>query len=456
MSEDAFALSKQDRPANDKKPKVERSALESLSVETARAQRIRAALKDGPVALVDLGSSKVSCAILKRDPSRALGPEDDGARLLGVGVFRARGMRSGAIDDVAAAAKAVRGAMNQAEAQSGERPGKAIATISGGYPRSYVITGEAGISGPRVVDADLAKAAEACRAPVEMEGRAALHAIPAGWSIDGEVLRGDPRGLAGRRLGLDLHLLTCAESAVANLAHCLDRADLDLLAPVSSPLASGLAALTDEERDDGAAVLDLGAAVSSVGLFLRDRLVFADALRVGGEQATLDVARVLGIDIAEAERLKTLEGSVVDLGTDRVQLGEAAEYGAGRVPTRAELTAILRPRIEETLELARDRLAQAGFAYLPTPRLVLAGGGAEISGALDLARKIFGRAVRLARPAVVRGADPAFAGPAFAGLHGLARYAVRVQPPGWGRAIVKKSKPKPGIGGLFQWLRDTW
>jgi cell division protein FtsA len=270
------------------------------------------------------------------------------------------------------------------------------------------------------------------------------------------MLRGDPRGLAGRRLGLDLHLLTCAEAAVANLAHCLDRADLDLLAPVSTPLASGLAALSAEERDDGAAVLDLGAAVTSVGLFVRNRLVFADALRVGGEQATLDVARVLGIDIAEAERLKTLEGSVIDLGTERLAMSEAAEYGAGRPPTRAELTAILRPRIAETMELARDRLAQAGFAYLPTPRLVLAGGGAEMAGALDLARKIFGRSVRLARPPLARGGDPAFAGPAFSAIIGLGRYAMQVQPPGWGKAIVKKSKPRGGLGGLFQWLRDTW
>lgn len=429
-----------------------------FSLPAAMRGRLAAALKVGPIGLIDVGSTKIACAVLDADPRRV---GEDGApapRLLGVGLNRSRGVDFGAISDFAAAEKAIRAAVNQAEHDAGRRIFHVAAVLTGAYPRSEAASAEIPIRKSRVSENDMAGAVAACRPPMIEEGRRVLDVLPVRWTVDGESNIRSPLGFAGRRLGVDLHVLTVSESAVRNLAHCLARADLEVAALLTAPYASGLGCLTEEEREDGAAVVDLGGGATTVALFLRGAFVFADLVRLGGEHVTLDLVRAFGLGRAEAERLKTLEGCAVDVtaGAPPINMNEiAAGYGEGGRLSRADLAAAIRPRIEETLILARDRLAQAGFSYLPRRRVVLTGGGAELGGVLEVAREVFAGAVRIGRPAPAPGAPAAFSGPAFAALSGLARYVAAPPPP----LVVKaeaKATASGGISSIFKWLKESW
>ncbi|MEL6316597.1 MAG: cell division FtsA domain-containing protein, partial [Pseudomonadota bacterium] len=217
---------------------------------------------------------------------------------------------------------------------------------------------------------------------------------------------------------------------------------------------------TADELEDGVACVDLGGGVTSLAMFLRGDLVFADLVRAGGAHVTLDVARRLSLTVAEAERLKTLEGSAsaLDAGSEsEVELTrEARRLRGGEPITRAELCAVVRPRVEDTLRLARDRLAQAGFFHLPTRRVVLTGGGAELGGLLHAAREVFGPHVRLGRPIHLRGLPAECAGPAYAAAAGLAQYALNADQEVWDQVKMPKAAARGGLGGFWRWLKDAW
>ena len=436
------------------------TAPDPFAAHIAMRARLAAARRDGAIALIDVGSSKIAVLIVEIDPA-----ENGYAslRVIGAGQQRSRGVRLGSISDMEEAERAIRAALNQAERAAGRTVFHAVTTLTGAYPRSHALAAEVAAGG-LIGGADLSRAIAACRLSSEQaglgEGREVLHAAPVNWSVDAEQGVADPRGLSGRRLGVDLHVLTVADSAVANIAHCLNRADLELASVVSTPFASGLACLVEEELEDGAACVDMGGGATAVSMFLRDKLVFADLVRMGGEHVTLDIVRAFGLSQPDAERLKTLEGSAITLdgaARDLLDLeGGGAMFADGARPTRSDLSAVIRPRVEETLELARDRLEQAGLAYLPSRRVVLTGGAAQLTGAIETAQRVFGRRARLGRPMRLSGLPPACAGPAFSGVAGLAAYAVR-SGDGIGDLIQAPASPPTGpLGSMWRWLRDSW
>lgn len=428
-----------------------------FALASAMRGRLAAAVKAGPLALIDVGTSKVACAIAVADSRRASATDPlAGVRLLGVGVNRSRGVDQGAITDLAEAEKAIRAAVAQAERDAGLRVFHAIGVLAGAYPRSQAIDAEVDISGGRVDQGDMAAAIAACRPPPLEPGRRVLDVAPVRWIVDGEPNIRAPMGFSGRRLGVDLHVLTVAEGAVRNLAYCLSRADLEVAGFFSAPFASGVGCLTEEEREDGAAVIDLGGGATTVAMFLRGAFVFADIVRLGGEQITLDLVRAFGLPRAEAERLKVLEGSAVDLsaGAPPIEMSSISpEFARGARLNRADLAAVVRPRVLEILSHARDRLGQAGFSYLPRRRLVLTGGGAEIGGIVEAAEEAFGASARIGRPTQPPGAPPNLSGPAFSALAGLSH--IVANPPAPLPHRRKARAAGGGVAGLWKWLRDS-
>lgn len=437
------------------------AAPDPFAAHIAMRERLAAARREGALALIDVGSSKISVLIVEID----LGESGYASlRVIGAGQQRSRGVRLGAISDMEEAERAIRAAVNQAERAAGRTVFHAVTTLTGAYPRSHALAAEVAAAGGMIGGADLSRALAACRLSSEQvglgEGREVLHAAPVNWSVDSEQGVADPRGLSGRRLGVDLHVLTVADSAMANIAHCLHRVDLELASVVSTPFASGLACLVEEELEDGAACVDMGGGATAVSMFLRDKLVFADLVRMGGEHVTLDIVRAFGLSQPDAERLKTLEGSAITLdgaARDLLDLeGGGAMFADGAQPTRSDLSAVIRPRVEETLELARDRLEQAGLAYLPSRRVVLTGGAAQLTGVIETAQRVFGRRARLGRPMRLSGLPPACAGPAFSGVAGLAAYAVR-SGDGIGDLLQEPPlEPAGPLGSMWRWLCDSW
>jgi len=233
--------------------------------------------------------------------------------------------------------------------------------------------------------------------------------------------------MVGTELGVDMHVVSADATPIRNLMLCVERCHLQVDAVVAAPYASGLAALADDESEIGCTLVDMGGGTTTLAVFSGGRFVHADGLALGGNHVTLDIARGLSTTVDHAERLKTLHTNVMPgLSDDRGMIdvrpvGDEDGNARRRVP-KARLIEIARPRVEEILELVRDRLRANGHGAEAGRRVVLTGGACQLTGVSELAARILGRQVRVGRPLGSQGLPDAAKGPAFAGALGLLVY----------------------------------
>lgn len=438
----------------------------AFSSQRRMREQLRSALRRGLVAVLDIGTSKTACFILRVDPERLARAEGEahlggfGAlRIIGVGVTQSRGVRLGEIADMEETERAIRTALQTAEKMAGVRVDQVIGVLSGGRPLSFGAMGETEIETGDVTEGDVARALAACPEPPLEEGREILHALPVNFSLDGQPFLKDPRGMTGERLAVDMHVMSIGGAPLRNLAKCVRACDLELAGVVSAAYASGLSALTEDEQEIGAACIDMGGGSTSVSIFLRRQMIFADAARVGGVHVTRDVSEAFEIPWSDAERIKVLHGGVVATGIDDRDLIAAPKMGAEghehRTISRAALIGVIRPRIEETFEEVRGLLDSAGFSALPMRRVVLTGGGSQMPGLDDAARRALGPQVRIGRPLRLGGLPQSAAGPAFASLVGLCAWAVRPQDELWdydGGALAGTGRFRRAV----RWFSENW
>jgi cell division protein FtsA len=411
---------------------------------------------DGLIVALDVGTAKNACLIAEDEGNGLL-------HVLGIGHKVSRGLRNGAVIDLEAAEEAVREAVHAAESMAGETVRSAVINLSCGQPQSRRFSVEVEIGGHEVGEADLRRIHDLAQRQPAPADRTVVHALPVAYGIDGVHGIRDPRGLFGDRLSVTMHVATAGRGAVRNLSTCLTRCHLNVDDLVLSAYAAGQAVLAEDERALGAVCVDFGAGTTSIGVFQGDRLVHADCVPVGGAHVTNDIARGLATPVADAERLKTLHGSVIaDAADDRRLLdvpaigeGEIAGASVDQVP-RAQLIDIIRPRLEETLELVRDRLAASGVGELAGCRVVLTGGASQMNGISDLAGQIFDSPVRLGRPRALRGLAESASGPAFAVAAGLLQHAFETSSPNAERRRELARDPPRGLGRIGQWLRENF
>lgn len=440
--------------------------------EAQRAMRARreAALKRGMVAVLDVGSSKVACLVLKFDPDPQRQNRFDGVgnlaghadfKVAGTATTRSRGVEFGEIAAMEETEAAVRTAVQAAQKMAGARLDHVIVCFSGGRPRSYGVTGEIELSDEEVREVDVGHVLAACDIPDYGDGREALHALPVNFTLDGRTGLKDPRGQVGRRLSVDMHLLTAAAGPIQNILTCIRRCDLELSGLVVSSYASGLAALVEDEQELGAACIDMGAGSTGVSIFLKRHMIYADAVRIGGMHVTQDITHGLHIPLPVAERIKTFHGGLIATGMDDRDMIEVPGFNGDvdterRQVSRSELIGVMRPRVEEILEDARDRLDAAGFEHLPSQRIVLTGGGSQIPGLEELASRILGRQVRMGKPLRVQGLPPAATGPAFSSAVGLALHAVHPQDECWDFEMPVDQVGGRSLRRAVRWFRENW
>ncbi len=414
--------------------------------------------REGLIAVLDVGSSKVACFIARIDGAGTID-------VLGLGHRVCHGVRAGAVVDIADAERAIRAAVQQAETLAGETIDQVTVSLSAGKLDSQVIEMEVDISGHRVEEADITRVLNEARSGIDPGDRIVVHAYPACYSIDGSYGVKAPVGLFGEKLAVTMHVVTAAAGPVRNLESAIQRAHLSVSRFVASPYASGLATLVEDERELGAAVVDMGAGSTQIAVFAAGAMVHVDVLPVGAGHITQDIARGLMTPVDHAERLKTYYGSVMASATDDremidvPQLGEYErdEEDGSNVFPRSVLTGIIRPRVEETLELVRDRLAASGFGGADAQRVVLTGGGAQMPGLRDLAQKILEKNVRIGRPRSMAGLADATAGPAFATCAGLLLYERHAPFEAMDQRIADTSRvPQGPIARVGRWLRENF
>ena len=373
------------------------------------------------VAAVDLGASKVGCFIMRPD---GVDRQERTVRVAGVAHVRSRGVRGGAIVNVGEAAEAMAHAVEQAERMAGASVSGVVLTTSCGGLASGRLEAAISLGARPISDHDLSRCIQIALAQARTPGRRIIHLLPIAWSVDRQRPVKDPRRLHGRELALELLVVTIAETTFATLGHCADLAHLSLDGVVAAPFASGLAALEDDEMDLGAVCIDMGGGATSVSVFSEGSLVHVDSLPVGGGHVTADIARGLSTTLAGAERIKTLHGSAIASANEDRDMVEAPPRGddpaAGPVVVaRSLLKGVIAPRVEETLELVRERLRLSGAPIPPGASVVLTGGASQLSGVRELAVRVFDRQVRLGRPRRAPHLADSASGPAFCAAIGV-------------------------------------
>lgn len=429
----------------------------------------KAAIDRRVIAILDVGSSKIACLVLRFDgPDRFRGEDGMGSlagqtqfRVIGAATTRSRGVRFGEVDAMQETERAIRTAVQAAQKMAGVRVDHVIACLSGARPRSYGLAGQVELTGGTVTEEDVARALAACDVPDLGQGREVLHAQPVNFALDHRSGLGDPRGQIGNRLSVDMHLLSVEETAIQNLLFCAQRCDLELAGLASSAYAAGISSLVEDEQELGAACIDMGGGATGLSVFIKKHMIYADAVRLGGDHITADISKGLQVPMAQAERIKTFHGGVVATGMDDREMiemeGSSGDWERDRRRvSRSELIGIMRPRVEEILEEARARLDAAGFDHLPARQIVLTGGGSQIPGLDGLASRILGQQVRLGRPLRVQGLPQAATGPAFAAAVGLCLFAAHPQDEWWDFDIPMESYPARSLKRAVKWFKDNW
>ncbi|MFG6530636.1 MULTISPECIES: cell division protein FtsA [unclassified Sulfitobacter] len=427
------------------------------------------AIQRGVVAILDVGSSKIACLVLRFDGAGLDSDSGDigslagqsGFRVIGAATTRSRGVRFGEICAMGETERAIRTALQAAQKMAGIRVDHVIACFSGGEPRSYGLDASVELEGQSVSEQDVARVLAGCDVPEYGEGREVLHAQPVNFALDHRSGLADPRGQLGNSLSVDMHMLTVDADTVQHLAHCIKRCDLELAGIASSSYASGISALVEDEQELGAACIDFGGGTTGLSIFIKKHMIYADTVQMGGDHVTSDISMGLQVPMANAERIKTFYGGVHATGMDDRDMieigGETGDYEHDRrTASRAELIGIMRPRVEEILEEVRVRLDAAGFDHLPSQQIVLTGAGSQIPGLDGLASKILGQQVRLGRPLRVHGLPQAATGPGFASAVGLALFAAHPQDEWWDFDIPADRYPSRSLKRAVKWFRDNW
>jgi len=373
------------------------------------------------VAALDLGHSKVSCFIMRPDGVRHA---DRTIRVAGASHVQSKGIKGGGVINLEEAAGAIGHAVERAERAAGAPVSGVVVTTAVGQMASHRLRAQVSLGAKPVDDADLARAIGMALAQLKLPNRRPIHVLPVSWSVDGARGVHDPRSMRGGSLGLDLLVVSMAESAFSTLSHCLELAHLDLQGVAAAPVVTSLAALEDDEMDLGCVCIDMGGGVTSAAVWGGRSLLHVESLGVGGDHVTADIARGLSTSRAGAERLKTLHGSAMaSANEDREMLeapprGEDPSAGPVVVP-RSMLKTVIAPRVEETLELMRDRLRDKGALVDPGASVVLTGGASQLNGVRELAVRVFDRPVRLGKPQRAPHLADAASGPAFCASAGV-------------------------------------
>src|ERR671932_1432814 len=374
------------------------------------------------VAGLDIGSAKTTAVI-----AEVVGdlPKHPSIRVLGVGQARTTGMRRGVVADIEETTRSIRKAIQDAERMSGVQVQALYAGIAGEHVRAMTSKGIVAVSGDEITKADVDRANEVARAQAIPQDRELLHAIPQEYTVDKNEGIRDPIGMIGMRLETEMYLVTIGSSPAMNLRKAVERAGYRVRELVLEPLASALSVLTEDEKELGVALVEMGAGTTDLAIFHEGKIRHLATINFGGANVTSDIVQGLGVTQADAERLKERYGCAYEPLVDPAEvlkLPSTAAQGDRQIP-RELLAHIIHQRMDEIFELVNRKITDAGFAGRLSAGIVLTGGAAAIQGAAELASDVFGAGVRVGTPAFnVGGLSDSGEAPRFATAVGLALY----------------------------------
>jgi cell division protein FtsA len=380
-------------------------------------------------AALDIGTSKVCCAIatIENRPAEKGG---EVLRLTGVGHQSSKGIRGSVIVDLEALEDAILNAVHSAEQMAGQTISNVCINLPAAHAQSQIIQSHLNISGQTIDNTHIRRLLNFDRTSRIPDDQQIIHALPLSYSLDDSPEISDPRAMVGNQLGVNIHIVTVPKTVIRNLQNCIGRCHLDVSGFVVTPYASGLSTLVEDELELGATVIDMGGGTTTLASFHKGALIHVESVPVGCALVTNDIARGLSTPMVQAERLKTLYGTVILSSADEretisvPQLGEGHNSLPHQIP-KSLLTQIIRARVEEILELIGKSLAATRRDQLVCQRIVLTGGGSQLPGMREIAAQLWNRQVRLGFPIGVIGASDFAKNPMFATGAGLLQYGWR-------------------------------
>ena len=387
------------------------------------------------IGAVNIGSFRVSAMIAGVTETGEL-------TVLGSGHRAAQGIRRGYVTDMAAATYAVRDAVERTEKLAGVNMGPVWIGCSGAGLTSTVDKVEIDVDGRRIEEEDIEHLLAAARDGLDPEGRTVLHAQPACYFLDGADGVANPKGLHAERLGVHLQVMRADSAPARNLTEAVQNAHLDVAGIVASPLAAARACLSEEDRELGVALVELGAQVTHVSVHADGMLTGLATIPRGSADITDAIAGAFGIRPFQAERLKCVSGSAVASPADNREMialaGPNEERGEGPAApgprgadaqgriARAELVSVITGELDLLMGDVARALESVGFVIRTKGargrQVVLTGGGAELAGLADYAQGLLGAPVRIGRPPALRGLPEAHSTPGFTTLAGIVLY----------------------------------
>lgn len=371
------------------------------------------------LASLDLGSSKISVVVAECG--------EGGLDVIGIGSVPSTGLRKGVVVNIDSTVRAIRAALDQAEAMAGVEIQTVFVGVGGSHIRGFNQHGVVAIANREVQREDIERVLEQTRAVPLTADRQVLHVLAQEFIVDDQDGVREPVGMSGVRLEAKVHMITAASPSVQNLVKCTERCGLRIHEMILQPLASAEAVLSDDEKEIGVALVDIGGGTTDLVIFENGALVYTCVIPVGGINLTNDIATGLRTPLAEAERIKVRHGCAEAAYVEEDEVVEVPSVGgrAPRVIPRRVLGDIIEPRMEEILASCRHVIDETGYADMLASGVVLTGGATQIAGVNELAERVLQLPVRVGMPSGVGGLVDVVRAPGYATAVGLAQCGLK-------------------------------
>ncbi|MCU0512219.1 MAG: cell division protein FtsA [Anaerolineae bacterium] len=393
---------------------------------------------------LDIGTHKI-CTIVGE-----VRPDD--IFVIGAGIEPSRGMKKGVVNDVQALSAAIAASAHKAEKTSGYTIKRAFVSVAGSHIASLTSRGMVGITGSRSVrEDDLEKAMENARAIAIPHNREILHVVPRTYTLDGQDGIRSPLGMHCFRLEVDAHIITASSTSLANLEQAAEAAGIYVDRFILNPLAAGEAVLTEQEREMGVAVIDIGGGTTDLAIFVEGTVWHTAVIAIGGDHITHDITYWMHVPFELAEAVKIQHGHSVQRSVNPLETFMVEPFGDGlpQEVHRKDLAMVIESRIEEIMELVQKEMKRSGYDGLLRAGVVLTGGGSQLEGIQEVAARILGCPVRLAKPERLTGMADTLRNPAYSTSVGLLRLGLSLDTVQEDSAGTSIPLPALNIGALI-------
>jgi len=369
---------------------------------------------------LDIGTSKIACIVAEAAP-------DGRVDVVGIGTHPSKGLRRGVVVNIESTVESIRLAIEEAELMADVDIKKVYVGIAGSHIRGYNSHGVVATKNGEVAEEDVTRVVEAAKAMNIPADQQILHVLPQEYIIDRQDGIREPVGMSGVRLETRVHVITGAVSSAQNIIKCCNRCDLDVSDMVLEQIASSEAVLSQDEKDIGVLLVDIGGGTTDLAIFIDGAIRHTAVIPVGGDHLTNDLVAGLRTSAREADTLKKKYGSCMSAMISADETVEVPRVG-GRPPQsmpRQVMAQLLEPRMQELFELVREELDRSGYRELVAAGVVLTGGSSLLEGTQELADEIFELPVRIGRPQDIGGLVDVVNSPIFATGVGLIKYGQR-------------------------------